>query len=69
MALGVNHLFLLVTVLFLVDLTLGTVWELALNTDWFSLSSESASKKELPTKAWLMLPYAAQNTPTQRISC
>lgn len=68
MALDVTHLFLLVMVLFLIDLALGTVWELALNTDWFSLSSDSSSEKELPAKALLMLPYAIQNSPNQRIS-
>ncbi len=64
MALDVTHLFLLVTVLFLTELALGTVWELALNTDWSSLSRE----KEQPAKAVLMLPYAAPSSPNQRIS-
>ncbi len=68
MSLDVAHLFLLAAVLFLIELALGTVWELALNTDWGSLSSQSSSAQALPAQALLMLPYAAQNSPNQRIS-
>jgi hypothetical protein len=68
MALDVAHLLLLVTVLFLIDLALGTVWELALNTDWSSLSSGRDSEQALSPQTVLMLPYAAQNSPNQRIS-
>lgn len=64
MAFDVTHVLSLLMALFLIDPALGTIWELALNTDW-----SSPFRKPVPVENLMlcMLPYTVPNSPSHRL--